>query len=84
MKITLTAREAQDFIQKNFPFSVEAVEIISAPFVTQPLGVTPGVVEDLRQARETGNKILAIKAIRIATGWGLKDSKDFVEALWGW
>lgn len=84
MKITLTAREAQDFIQKNFPFSVEAVEIIPMPLVTQPLGVTPSVLEDLAYARKTNNKILAIKAIRTATGWGLKDSKDFVEALWGW
>lgn len=31
---------------------------------------------------EPGDKIQAIKWLRAATGWGLKESKDAVEALW--
>ena len=36
---------------------------------------------EIQQALFRGNKIAAIKAHRTATGQGLKESKDFVEAV---
>jgi|SRR5579872_7346748 len=32
---------------------------------------------------KAGGKIFAIKYVREHTGWGLKESKDYVEAKWG-
>lgn len=30
---------------------------------------------------ENGRKVRAIKLVRLLTGWGLKEAKDFVEAI---
>jgi hypothetical protein len=43
----------------------------------------PDDLKDLvRTFRSSGNKISAIKAVREKTYWGLKESKDFVDAVW--
>lgn len=39
------------------------------------------IVGEGRRTYESGNKIPCIKHVRELTGWGLKESKDFVEAL---
>ena len=38
-------------------------------------------IEDIAQALADGQKIEAIKIYRAATGKGLKDAKDFIDAL---
>ena len=38
-------------------------------------------IEEISEALADGNKIEAIKIYREATGKGLKDAKDFIEAL---
>lgn len=43
--------------------------------------LTPEQVEEISHALEKGNKIEAIKIYREATGQGLKESKDFIDAL---
>lgn len=44
------------------------------------VGFTPEFEESIRsQARS--NKIMAIKAVREATNWGLKEAKEYVESL---
>lgn len=94
INITMTQTEAQQFIQQNYAqvlggtlgqsMRVESVVIhpehITTTFV--PHGVTPSLLADISQAKRMNNKIAAIKALRTMTGWGLKDSKDLVEALW--
>jgi ribosomal protein L7/L12 len=41
----------------------------------------PAYVALARQLVREGKKIYAIKEVRTATGWGLRESKDFVDAL---
>lgn len=43
--------------------------------------LTPQEVEEITNALAAGNKIEAIKVYRSATGKGLKESKDFIDAL---
>lgn len=52
------------------------------PVLTLPPQVDPAVVNELLRAVRDGEKIPAIKAHRTLTGWGLKESKDAVEARW--
>jgi Ribosomal protein L7/L12 C-terminal domain len=44
------------------------------------VGFTPEFENRIR-IQANSNKIIAIKAVREATNWGLKESKDYVEAL---
>jgi len=41
-----------------------------------------GLLKKIQEAVKGGHKIQAIKAIRLLTGWSLKDSKDFIECFW--
>lgn len=41
----------------------------------------PGVPEDVREALERGETILAIKRLREATGVGLKEAKDVIDEV---
>ena len=49
------------------------------------LEITVGFTVDFEQRildiAKNNNKIMAIKAVREATQWGLKESKDYVESL---
>lgn len=38
-------------------------------------------VNELRGLVASGRKVQAVKRVRKATGWGLKQAKDFVDAL---
>lgn len=93
MKITLTKNEAANLLgpimtEKFYPSSVN-VEIADAVSGSIPPYIPPSVQDrlpDLTRAfqRNVGsyhNKIAMIKEIRTLTGWGLKDSKDFVETI---
>jgi hypothetical protein len=46
-----------------------------------PNGLPDDVVDSIRAAIFAGQKIQAIKLHREATGYGLKESKDFIESL---
>ncbi len=47
------------------------------PLLSKPL---PGEHEDVRALALEGRRIDAIKLLREKTGWGLKESKDWVDA----
>lgn len=88
MKLTLTKSEAQDFILRNFSLSgVDTVEIQNdspafGSFVPPSEARMNQLITEARAATPR-NKIAAIKALREATGFNLRDSKNWVEALWG-
>jgi Ribosomal protein L7/L12 C-terminal domain len=66
----------------NSPFDAPQVERLkTGDRVEITVGFTPEFEADIRRTAKTGNKILAIKAVREATSWGLKESKDYVEGL---
>lgn len=46
-----------------------------------PASMAPGSTDDVQRLMAVGNKIGAIKLVREQTGMGLKESKDYVEAL---
>lgn len=92
MNIKLTKDEAAKLLgpvmqDKLYPATV-TVEVVDAPGGI-PAYVPPPVSERLSEIRtafrrgEGGylNKIGMIKEVRTVTGWGLKDSKDFVETI---
>ena len=91
MKLTLTKTEAQDFILRNNTMGLDSVEIhegsptvyVSPTFTPPTEGRMLELIQDARKAHRENNKIGAIKALREATGWGLRDSKNWVEACWG-
>lgn len=49
---------------------------VSANFV-----VPADIVGFVKYASEAGNKVDAIRNLRMKTGWGLKDSKDAVDLM---
>ena len=91
MNIKLTNAEAVSMIQplmsdRFYPASV-VVQIAPDSVVST---YTPPLVQDrlsfIRSAFRRGengylNKIGMIKEVRTLTGWGLKDAKDFIEAM---
>lgn len=92
MNIKLSKSEAVSLIaptlqDKFYPASV-TVEI-EEPAPAYPIYTPPPVQTRIPAVREAFtrnaagylNKIAMIKEVRTLTGWGLKDSKDFVEAI---
>lgn len=47
----------------------------------RPAAAPAGLDDDVRGYLAQGNKIMAIKHVREATGLGLKEAKDFVEEI---
>ncbi len=71
--------EAQDAVDK---MAAGQVTQASESFDAMPTeGAEPDVVYHVKQLLEAGNKIEAIKLYRQATGLGLKEAKDAVEAI---
>jgi hypothetical protein len=63
------------------PFTEPYVERLNTgDKVEITVGFTPEFEERIRRDAQN-NKITAIKAVREATNWGLKEAKDYVEAL---
>jgi len=54
---------------------------VAATLPATPRSVPPEVVEAARKLRFSGQTISAIKLVREASGMGLKEAKDWVEAL---
>jgi len=70
MKLTLSRTELLDLIQKNISDTITSFEI----------GEDGSLNNRIREWNDRGwNKIQIIKEVRTATGWGLKEAKDFVE-----
>jgi ribosomal protein L7/L12 len=66
-------REAKDY--------VDALEATGEPPAPRTGEVSEYTLALARELMATGKKIQAVKAVRDETGWGLKQSKDFVEDL---
>lgn len=64
---------------------VSHLESLVTPSVnhTSPIMPGPAVVKDMLQAIVGGRKIDAIRAYRVLTGEGLKESKDAIEFTMG-
>ena len=77
----MTKSEAESFIASRFDTILANVELTHRVEIAEDFAPTPVLLSDLRAARISGNKIAMIKALRSATGWNLKDSKDWVEAF---
>lgn len=58
-----------------------AVEAASANRTPQPAGITAEVQVQVSAYLQRGRTIQAIKCVRAATGWGLKEAKDYVDSL---
>ncbi len=79
IKLELSVREAMNLAtncnQDIYERIVNAFEIA--------LGVNQLRTVNITNGMSTDNRIKCIKAIRIATGWGLKESKDWTDELMG-
>jgi ribosomal protein L7/L12 len=65
---------AEAYVQQAEAAQQEAVAVQSMA------ALTPEVLDTVRKLTLAGKKIEAIKVVRQATGWGLKEAKDYVEA----
>jgi len=61
-------KRAKDFVD-------DVVEVQSAG------GADQLDIDELRGLVAAGRKVLAVKRVREATGWGLRKAKDYVDAL---
>ena len=53
------------------------------PMPPRAAAAPAGLEDEVRAFLAQGNKIMAIKHVREVTGMGLKEAKDFVEAIEG-
>lgn len=64
---------------------VESLTTLSSPAAPDmqhtPLEADSNVEQEVRHLLSQRQKIEAIKLVREATGWGLREAKDYVEAL---
>ena len=79
IKIELTVREAMDLAIYCPPEMrekiVTALEVVLGENQRRKVTITGGM--------NTNNRIPCIKATRLHTGWGLKEAKDWTDALIG-
>jgi ribosomal protein L7/L12 len=54
---------------------------VAAEIDGQELEIDPAVLDEVRGLSDSGRKVEAIKRLREATGLGLAEAKDIVEAL---
>lgn len=91
MKIKLTQKEAlniaADTLREKFAPESISVEMEETPVPSVAFVVPMPNLAVIRQGATRDisgycNKIIQIKEIRAAFGWGLKEAKDFVEAFY--
>jgi len=72
------AKDAVEALERNAaaPLPAAAPEVPMSPHLAS-LDIDP----EVRLLLQRGNKIAAIKRVRELTGWGLKESKDYVDRL---
>ena len=80
IKIEMSVREALNLVSNGCNLDIYE-RIVSAFEVA--LGVNQRRTVTIMGGMNTDNRIPCIKAIRIATGWGLKESKDWTDELMG-
>jgi hypothetical protein len=83
IKIDLSVREAM-YLATNWAYNNDADlyhKIVNA--LEAALGVNQNRVVTITSGMNTDNRIPCIKAIRMHTGWGLKESKDWTDSLVG-
>ena len=74
----LGLKEAKDFVEALAAGEGGSLPVVSAPAMP---GTDEQELAEIRALAARGNKIEAIKRVRQRTGLGLKEAKDFVEAL---
>ena len=83
INISLTVREAM-YLATNWAYNNDADlyhKIVNA--LETALGANQNRVVTITSGMNTDNRIHCIKAIRMHTGWGLKESKDWTDVLVG-
>ena len=81
IKVELSVREALNMVASSH-CSVDMFEKIVTSFETA-LGVNSRCHVTITRGMSTDNRIPCIKAIRLSTGWGLKEAKDWTDVLVG-
>ncbi len=73
-------KESKDYVDaiERDPQNVPPLPTLAPDFIPAT-GLTPEVNAEIRQLMARNQKIEAVKRVREATGWGLKESKDYVE-----
>jgi ribosomal protein L7/L12 len=80
IKLELSVREAMDLA---IYASAEMRERITNAFEVA-LGVNQRRMVTITSGMNTNNRIPCIKAVRAATGWGLKEAKDWTDSAVGY
>lgn len=81
IKVEMTVREALAFVTSSH-CSVEMFEKIVKSFETA-LGVDNRRSVTITSGMSTDNRIPCIKAIRLRSGWGLKEAKEWTDVVVG-
>jgi len=81
IKVELSVREAMNLIASSHCGTEMYEKIVCALEVA--LGVNQRRVVTITGGMSTDNRIPCIKAIRLHTGWGLKEAKDWTDYLVG-
>jgi len=81
IKVDMTVREALAFVTSSH-CSVEMFEKIVKSFETA-LGVDNRRSVTITRGMSTDNRIPCIKAIRLSSGWGLKEAKEWTDVIVG-
>lgn len=81
IKVEMTVREALSFVTSSH-CSVEMFEKIVKSFETA-LEVDNRRSVTITRGMSTDNRIPCIKAIRLRSGWGLKEAKEWTDVLVG-
>lgn len=73
-------KASKDFVDalKDNPYAPPPIPVQAS---RQPAGITEEILVEVRAHLHQGRKIEAIKCAREATGWGLKETKDYIESL---
>jgi hypothetical protein len=79
IKLELSVREAMEL---SFYAREDIRERITQAF-EMALGVNQKRMVTITKGMDTNNRIACIKAVRLWTGWGLKESKDWTDGLVG-
>jgi len=79
IKLELTVREAMNLATNCHHDIYE--RIVNAFEIA--LGVNQNRTVTITNGMSTNNRISCIKAVRAATGWGLKEAKDWTDAMVG-
>jgi ribosomal protein L7/L12 len=83
IKLELTVREAM-YLATSWAYNndVELYHKIVNAFEIK-LGVNQNRMVTITGGMDTNNRIACIKAVRLWTGWGLKESKDWTDGMVG-